>query len=87
MVPDSKEKTKKESYHFDKGISIKQAIQDSSHGDGDQLKSCKTIIKQATIPKEFIKGKYNESFHDGLYRFQDQNFENSKSNGRDSSSK
>ena len=35
--------------------------------------------------KEFIKGKYNESFHDGLYRFQDQQFENSKSNGVESS--
>ena len=49
---------------------LDQANPESSNGDGTQLKPAnKSIIKPQSTTKEFVKGKYNESFHDGLYRF------------------
>ena len=59
---------RKESYTYEKAN--QEANPESSNGDGAKLNSCsKSLIKQQIINKEFIKGKYNESFHDGLYRF------------------
>ena len=59
---------RKESQTFEKAN--QEANPESSNGDGAKLNSCsKSLIKQQIINKEFIKGKYNESFHDGLYRF------------------